>query len=362
MTHRNAFGPIPENDRVTRAKALKLGERGRHQVVALLRDYLDRSGLSTTEFAARINYSRTSVALLLNDKYHQVSGNAGPICQAIIAFITAHPIAPATEAYGELYDTANVRTMRQTFQQLLRRPVMYLVDAPPGSEKTFSLKHLVAELNRSELTKNGTGRRAFYVYARIKMRPTQLLKQIAVACGVSSAGDGPRIARSLAFAFQSRRALLIIDEAQHLSPDCLEAVRSLVDEPPQFSILLSGSHNLRQMLTRCAATLGQVNNRIIEKVHLPGVSRQEAEAITELELGYYFSSLTPDVVKRKISGLIDRALTWDAYSDGFRPELVKRLPTPRDLGSGAYIDIRSLTNSIDRVKMQHPAAAASEVA
>jgi len=34
----------------------------------------------------------------------------------------------------------------------------------PGTQKTHVLQHLIAELNRSEIAKNGAGRRAFYVY------------------------------------------------------------------------------------------------------------------------------------------------------------------------------------------------------
>jgi type II secretory pathway predicted ATPase ExeA len=328
-------------------EALKLGERDRLRTRDRLADYMVRTGLSRADFASRINYSRQTLDFFLRDRYHHMAGSAGAICTAINTFIDAHPIAPTTEAFGSLYDTANVRAMRATFQQLLRRPVAYMIYAPPGSEKTFVLRHMVAELNRAELSRNGAGRRAYYVYARVNMRPTQLLKQVAVACGISSVGDGPRIARNLGFEFQGRRVLLVVDEAQHLALDCLEGLRGLLDEPPHFSLLLSGSHDLKQTFDRFAAHLGQWNSRIIEKVSLPGVARAEAEAIVERELGEQLQRLTPVKARKLVCTAVDSSMDTDEFAvDGKG----KRHPQ-------RYINVRTLTNTIDRFKMPAPGEA-----
>ena len=336
---KNAYGHIPQNDRAVRAEALKLSARQRGRVRKQLEDYLARTGLNPRDFAQRINYSQPSLYLFLKDEYHQVSGNAAHICKAITSFIAAHPIAPMTETFGVLYNTANVRTMREVFQKLLRKPVAYMVYAPPGSEKTFALKHLVAELNRTELSRNCAGRRGYYVYARVKMQPTQVLKAVAMACGVSSIGDGLRIACNLGFEFQGRRVLLVVDEAQYLSLDCLNALRGLLDEPPYFSLLLAGSHHLKVTFDRFSSVLSQWNSRIIEKVSLPGVERAEAEAIVQRELDDQLRLMTPDKAAKKIKLLVDRAMDSDAFELDGKGQ-------PR-----SYINIRSLTNVIDDLKM-----------
>ena len=54
-------------------------------------------------------------------------------------------------ALGELYETANVRAIRETFQKLLPRPAAYMIYGPPGSQKSYVLEHEIARLNRTEL-------------------------------------------------------------------------------------------------------------------------------------------------------------------------------------------------------------------
>jgi DNA transposition AAA+ family ATPase len=351
MIHKNPSGlPVPQNDRAARAEALKFSARERAKVRARLADYMGRTGIAQADFAIRIGYAPDSLRLFMADKYEKVSGNSNHICAAVTNFIAAHPIAPNTQAFGELYDTANVRAMRQTFQQLLRRPVAYMVYAPPGSEKTFALKHLVAELNLAELARNGAGRRAYCVTADVEMRPTQVVKEVALACGISAVGDRLRLRHNLAFEFQGRRVLLVVDEAQHLSLPCLEALRILLDEPPHFSLLLAGSHDLKQIFDRFSATLEQWNSRIIEKVHLPGVERSEAEAIVQRELGDRLGAMPPEKARKKIQMLVDEAIAKDAFDLDD-----KRHPK-------RYINIRTLTNAIDRIKMQHPEAEAAQEA
>jgi type II secretory pathway predicted ATPase ExeA len=345
---KNPYGPIPQNDRAVRAEALKLsaGERGR--VRTRLREYLARTGLTHADFAIRINYAPESLYLFLRDKYHKVSGNAGPIGKAIVTFMDAHPIAPSTQAFGKMYDTANVRAMRATFEQLLRRPVAYMIYAPPGSQKSFVLEHLVAELNVAELSRNGAGRRAYYIDADVEIRPTQIVKEVAMACGISSIGDRVRLRRNLAFEFQGRRALLVIDEAQHLSLPCFEALRILLDRPPHFSLLFAGSHDLKQTFDRFSATLEQWNSRILDKVRLPGVERAEAEAIVERELGEQFRLITPNKALKIVRQLVDGATAQDAFE-------VDEKRRPR-----RYINVRTLTNAIDDLKMNPVTADAAE--
>jgi DNA transposition AAA+ family ATPase len=355
---RNPFGPIPQNDRAVRAEALKLSARERGRVRSRLGEYLARTGLTHADFAIRINYAPESLYLFLRDKYHKVSGNAGPIGKAIVTFMDAHPIAPSTQSFGEIYDTANVRAMRQSFQQLLHRPTARLVYGAPGKQKSFVLEYLVAELNRNELAKNGAGRRAYYLYVDSEMRPTQIIKEVASVCGISSIGDRARLRRNLAFELQGRRALLVVDEAQHLSLRGLESLKILLDRPPHFSLLFAGSHDFKNLFERFSATLEQWNSRILEKVCLPGVSGDEAEGIAWREIGDYLRSLRPKQARETLDELIAGSIAWDIFSDRPpTPQMLKRRPRVGDMESGsAYINVRTLTNALEQIKLQAEAA------
>src|ERR1019366_9611530 len=65
-----------------------------------------------------------------------------------------------------LYETENVRLLRRYFYEALDHGRAYYLYGAPGTQKTYVLQHLIAELNRSEIAKNGEGRRAYYVYVR----------------------------------------------------------------------------------------------------------------------------------------------------------------------------------------------------
>ena len=307
----------------------------RGQVRARLVDYMQRTGLTEADFARRIGYSHKSLRMFTSDQWHHVAGTSLNICRAISEFIANHPIAPTTAVFGELYDTANVRAMRETFQALLLRPVSYMVYAPPGSQKSFVLEYLVGELNRQQLTKSEPAQAAFYVYAIAQMTPSQLMKAVAIACGTSSAGDRLRIARNLGHEFQGRRVLLVVDEAQHLSINAFETLRILLDRPPHFSLLVAGSHDLKQAFDRFSATLEQWNSRIIDKVRLPGVLRSEAEGIVESEVGQILAAMSQDRARKMVHQLIEQATTIDAFEKGRR-----------------YINIRTLVNALIALRRQ----------
>jgi DNA transposition AAA+ family ATPase len=51
--------------------------------------------------------------------------------------------------------------------------------------------------------------------------------------------------------------LLVFDEAQHLSIECLETLRELLDQPPHCGLLFAGTHELEEIFTRQALELEQ---------------------------------------------------------------------------------------------------------
>jgi type II secretory pathway predicted ATPase ExeA len=312
---------------------------GRDEVRARLLNYMERAGLAEGDFAGRIGYSRETLRKFISDRFHFVAGSSKNICRAINECIAANPIAPETAVFGELYETANVRTMRQTFQALLRKPVAYMIYAPPGSQKSFVLEHLVAQLNREESRKSAPAQAAYYVYALSQMTPSQLMKAVAIACGTSSAGDRMRIARNLAHDFQGHRVLLVIDEAQHLSINAFETLRILLDRPPHFSLCFAGSHDLKQTFDKFSATLEQWNSRIVDKVRLPGVKEDEAEGIIIREIGELLKASTPDGARKRIRALIAGSTVKDGFEKDRR-----------------YINVRTLTNALEQIKLQAEAA------
>ena len=306
------------------------GERAR--VLPLMEDYLQRTGLTLGDFGRRIDYSPKTLEQFRSDAYHRVAGTHRLLCAAIEQYIHDHPIEPPQQVLGELYETENARLIRRTIQKLLKRPVACMVYGPPGSQKSFTLEYEIARLNRDEMPRNGQGSRAYYVYCVPGMKPTQLMKEIAIACGSSAAGDKCRIQRNLSWDFRNRRVMLALDEAQQLGDCegewlvCLNTVRALLDRPPYFSLLLCGMHTLLTKFNRSSAQLGQWHDRLVDKVLLPGLTEDEARAIAARE--------APGMSENGIAKAIKLATRTDAYN--------------RDQ---QYINIRSLTGTLRERQM-----------
>jgi DNA transposition AAA+ family ATPase len=301
------------------------------------RDYLERTGIPLRDFARHIGYAHSTLRLWLKGRYADVGGTDTHIRKAISEFIDTHAVGAYAQStvFGEVYETQHMKLIRKTFDDLLIRPQAQIIYGPPGSQKTFALESEVRRFNAQELSKNGTGRRAYYIYAR-SCTPAQMMRRIAEACGSRMVGDVDTVIRNLRLEFAKRRVLLIIDEAQHLSLHCLEVVRELYDRPPHFSILLAGSHSLIQMLERNPAMLEQWNSRIISKLCLPGVTCDEARGIIKHEVGSILAQMLPIKAERMTTRLIDSSIRRDPFRN-----------------NEPYINIRSLTSALLQIQCEH---------
>lgn len=259
-----------------------------NQVRQQLNDYLKRTALTESDFARRINYSKAAVAQFLGGRYHAISSNDRPIRAAITQFIAAHPVAVFAGFAGDkLYETENVKILREIFYKALDNRRAYFVAGDPGTQKSFVLEHLIAELNRTEASKNGHGRRAYYIYCggtQQTLTPSRLMRRVSEACGSIVCGDVERVLRNLRFDFGARKVLLVFDEAQHLNLDCMEVVRELLDRPPYCGLLFAGSHEFQRAFVRDAVHLEQWNSRFHAGKSLPGMSAGEAEGAIRQEL------------------------------------------------------------------------------
>lgn len=317
-----------------RENRIRLAQDEPFNVAARVRisDYLDRTGMSVPDLAERVGYKAGTLQKFLGGHYHLISGSSRIFIAAVDSFIQLHPIAPPTRVHGDLYETANVRAIRETFARVLPAPVAYVLYAPPGSQKTFVLEHEVARLNLEEIN-DRDGKRAFYVYARQRVKPRDLIRRVSVACGSRIGQSIDQMLNNLRFQFAGRRVLLIVDEAQHLSMDCFETLRELLDQPPYFSLLFSGSHDLKTFFDKFSATLEQWNSRIIAKVRLPGVQRDEARGILARELNAVLADQDERAQRKLIDSVIDSATVRDAYN-----------------GNDPYINIRTLTSAVRQIK------------
>jgi DNA transposition AAA+ family ATPase len=337
---------LPHSER----QLFQVAKDHRHACQIAVIDYVDRTGIHPSDFAKRIGFSARTITTFLGKKNLNVSRAEWNIIKAAQAYMEAHPIAPVRPVEGDLFETANVRLIRDTFTKLLIRPRAFMIYAPPGSQKTFVVQHEVYALNQREIAKGQNAGRAYYVRAREGIRPSDMLKRIATACGTQSTGSIDRILTNLRIDHQGHRSVLVIDEAQLMDLSCFEVIRELLDSQ-LFSLLITGSHDLFRMFERASATLEQWNSRIAQKVRLPGCSQEEARAIVFREAGHIPNAPSLSGKDRKSTAdqiadkLIKGATVIDAY-----------VPVAEGSPQATYINIRTLCNALDDLRTQFAAA------
>ena len=261
----------------------------------LAKRYLRRTGMAPADFARRVGYHHKTLNQFLANQYHRDRKSASreaAICEAILRFIAEHQELAAAESFaGKLYEIGNVRALRDVFTRLIEKPCILMAYAPPGCGKTDVAHALISEFRSRDVE-------IFRIYCRAAITKRDLMRRIAVACG--SIGD-ISIERSIAnlrFDFANKHVALYLDEAQHLSIECLETVRELYDEL-RWSLCFAGSHQLDRIFTKWAGDLEQLERRVTDKIELPLVTVEEAEEIIQSEI--------PGLAKAKSKLLIERS-------------------------------------------------------
>lgn len=264
-----------------------LGLPNDEEMIRRTRAFTLRAGLTLAELAdmARLNHNSLRVFLAGRyDGHHHVESNTLAIRAALKEVIDRYEIETLPPSPGTHYPTVEYEAVRRSMWAALRRGVAFLVDGPPGTQKTYTFRRVAEEINRS---KEG---RAVYIYARIDHSPQSFLVEACTEAGIPNRGTIDQLMRKLRFFLGNQRALLIVDEAQHLGLSGLEILRQFLDTPPFFGVALGGSHDLSMRL--CDWRMEQWRSRLRRCHLLVGLSPAEAARILTAEMG----PMTPDDV------------------------------------------------------------------
>ena len=324
--------PLTEEVRLNLERTLPPAEETRKR----LQKYQDNAGLTAEAMAKMIGYSVSAINSFRSDTYthgyekgrSRIARTDVMIRKAIEEYIARHPLdTGSTEGDGQrLYETENVAQIRHWFEHCHRNQALAFVYGPPGSQKSFVIRHLIAAFNRRELAREGSPNRAYYIYVSVGIRPRDLLRKMCAECGAPATANVQGCMASLRHHLRHTQTVFVLDEAQHAEIDALEAVRELYDAEPHIGCLLMGSHRLKQFFDTRAAELEQWNSRIDAGVELAGVSDATARAIFSAEC----PSLDTDQVEQILTG--------------------SRVPDPYSAKRGhTYLSMRRLFKAIQAV-------------
>ncbi|MFC6645473.1 AAA family ATPase [Granulicella cerasi] len=259
------------------------------QMQARTRRFMLHSGLTIEELADCIGYARSSLGLFLQGRYglhHEGKReNTKEMRARLKEFMDLHELQAESRLDSHRhYETSSVTDVRRATLNALNRGTAYIVDGPPGTQKTHALLHVGGEIKEQDLG------RFVYVYARINHSPQSFLMECCCAAGIPNRGTIDQLLRKLRFFLAGKRTVFVVDEAQHLDNAGLEVLRQLLDLPPYFGVVLAGSHDLTQRVSHWQ--MEQWRSRVRKTIFLNGPSREEARAILRGELGQHI----PDAV------------------------------------------------------------------
>ncbi|GEM_PF-1831148 len=248
-----------------------------------LQKFMAVRGLTDRDLGALTGYSRVAISLFRLGHYSGVAANQAALMDALATVLAEQDIDLDDEPTGKLYThTRDYKFLREAFYSALNNGLAYLVHGNPGTQKSYAGRALQHEVEAADANKNGSARRVIWVEPLDHVSPLEFLKQIAAACGVLPCGTKAQLLQKIRYALARRRSILVIDEAQRLSRDCLEIIRPLLDHQPHIGMLFMGSHNLTETFERY--DLAQWHDRIRRGREMPGLSEEEADVILRAEM------------------------------------------------------------------------------
>ena len=188
-----------------------------------------------------------------------------------------HPFQMTPDARLFYPSSGHSRAYAHLMYGLAQREGFIVVTGEVGAGKTTLVERLCEELDPQG-----------FVVARIvttQVSGDDLLRLVADAFGAPADGDKASVLRGVIARLKAadRRHLLIVDEAQALSPAGLEELRMLsnVTEGGRavLQTILLGQPQLRGLLA--SPDLDQLRQRILASYHLGGLSREETHAYVE---------------------------------------------------------------------------------
>lgn len=215
-----------------------------------LLSFMKETKKSQTQVAKELGISKTTLSMWLNGTY---TGNNEEVAQKAEQFMTMGTARQALAKDPDICLTVDntekilgMVTMTHVTGDIL------LLYGSAGCGKTTALKHY---------SQNNNG--VIYVEADVTINsPRSILLLLIEAIGEEPRGATADMMRLLVSKLRDTKQLIIIDEAQHLTPKSFDGLRALNDKAG-VGIVFSGNPSiLKRMYGRMAEDFDQVHSRI----------------------------------------------------------------------------------------------------
>lgn len=245
------------------------------ETIVKLLGFMEKSKKTQLQIAKETGISNTVISQFISGTY---KGDNEEVANNIEKYLVL-----ANERLENIDNTVFYKDLENTKTSLFavkyahKNCEVVLLSGDAGAGKTTALEYYA---------KNNTG--VIFVTASIcTSSPTAILKEIALAIGKRATGSKGQIEKMLISALSNSNRLIIIDEADQLTFNAIQAVRNLNDKA-HVGILLSGNnkiYNQMVMGARCTE-FDQVRTRIFVR---PKVSN----SYTVEEMQHIFPNVEP---------------------------------------------------------------------
>ena len=245
------------------------------ETIVKLLEFMEKSQKTQLQIAKETGISNTLISQFIGGTY---KGDNEEVANSIEKYLVL-----ANERLENVDNTVFYKNLKNTKTSLFavkyahKNCEVVLLSGDAGAGKTTALEYYA---------KNNTG--VIFVTASIcTSSPTAILKEIALAIGKRASGSKGQIEKMLISVLSNSNRLIIIDEADQLTFNAIQAVRNLNDKA-HVGILLSGNnkiYNQMVMGARCTE-FDQVRTRIFVR---PKVSN----SYTIEEMQHIFPNVEP---------------------------------------------------------------------
>jgi len=222
-----------------------------NETITRLLEFMEKSGKTQIQIARETGLSGTVISQFISGTYEGDNDKIADSLEKYLVIATERlESSDNTIFYPEL---RNTKTSLFAVKYAHKNCDVVLLSGDAGAGKTTALRYY---------TQNNTG--VIFITASTCMSsPTAVLKEIASAIGKKATGNKSQIEKTLISALSNSNRLIIIDEADQLTFNAIQAVRNLNDKA-HVGILLSGNnriYNQMVMGARCTE-FDQVRTRI----------------------------------------------------------------------------------------------------
>ncbi|MDL2327580.1 AAA family ATPase [Ruminococcaceae bacterium OttesenSCG-928-A11] len=215
-----------------------------------LQAFIIKSGKSQKQVAKEIGISSAVISQFLSGIY---AGNNEDVADKVLRYLeVGESRLMRIEVPTFCAELRNAKQVLFAATYAHQNNEISLVYGDAGAGKTTALKHY-AENNPGVI---------FITANACSRSPRAILHLVTEAVGKIPAGNQFIMMRNLVEALSGSNRLLIIDEADHLTPNALQAIRNLNDEAG-IGIVLSGNDRIKhQMYGRGSLQFDQLRTRL----------------------------------------------------------------------------------------------------